>query len=1413
MSNAINEIVSDTTIFPTAREWYEWLVREEEKTVAAYKNKPKLLIADYRRERATARDYEGREILELLQNANDQAAELEQPGKAFIELSPEGLIVANTGLAFSVGGVASLQTSHLSPKRGSHKRLIGNKGLGFRAVLNWSKTPIILSNALTIAYCMGHAKRKLAELCSGSAELARLVETEQRAGDELILPLLSFPLYSTSGDLLDDLDDERSRKLFERCEALLIEGYDTVIGMPFYTTGAYEAASTQIGETRPEVLLFAEYLSELSFRRDGEAPVTWRRVEKEEVTEVIANDKPLGKWNIHRTAGEVPASIVESDQQGATGYEIVVAVPVEGSSTSSPLFSYFPTNITLPLPLVCHATLELEQNRKHIQQGRAVNSYVLGKLAGILAEIAEEVASRETNDPWAGCSLLIQLGDYPDDLKRERFLDKLIVFAKDRAIVPTLGGKPVKPPEARFVPGADASWLPKEVFPEVVPIGQPTSGQFLRLLSVPPLSAEEIKERIINSEGLSTDERVALARGLTDQVILRGAYTSALFVDTSGQSLYDNMRVFLAPGGGEAPGLPEWADIRFLNDDMRTKLARALRTRDVRELQQKLSGFGLLEYSLANVIRALVAEANRAERAHPEDREVYQTDLLRAVFELYVADASGGKRPDYPERSPLLLRNQRGDLAGAASLYLGRDFGTEGEITEALYGAWALEKMVDPDWFSNLTDSLEQLPDFLQWVGVAQWPRSVEEPNPDGAYLQHVLRSIKFPTTFGDKVVESAGKAFSPFLSKVQSVEGLDGILGNAEPDAIVAWLSRDDRALAWSRPAPEHASLKAYPSRVHNPRSYMGLVPHYVRWRLETTSWLRSSNGDALRPKDCVLGERAIEDLFLRPAMPDSWTLGRYGIQQGDILEGWRRAGVLTSLAYLERDEIYAKLLELPQRSPDGKLARPLYHWLLDASEVALGEEGPNQKEFLSRGKMWGRGANGQGYFPISELHHADVEGLPEALLRKLKIVDLRKRVGSVKVEKLFGVKPIDRAGIQQRVIHKGVAFGASDAAESFQTAKPYLYKLRVSQTGQLAQLQTLKDLRLELCWTLRAGLSFEGELIEYDVPVWGWLIEEKTLYVRSDPSKPISFSQSLLADSIGEALATVFRIADGGEFARMLVCSEDDRPQLLRRLRGESALEDIESIKAQFEAFQARDTFEARFTITEPPKQVTRPSRQEDEVVPEPQEPISQQDTTPPKPLTPLRIVEEEHVPAPPPERRVLQVKKVTSQTGGHSRTRRLVTNGDFCEHKAMEFEEASTPRRWPLPVGHITGYEGPLCDVLSFSSEVAKESFRQGLTRDLGTVDRFIEVKGRGNPTEMIELKGNEFSAAEQYGERYYLYRLFEAEDGTFELKILQNPLSHLEALQPAVYVSLDQAEATQRFLLRDGLRATSEELHAD
>jgi hypothetical protein len=151
-------------------------------------------------------------------------------------------------------------------------------------------------------------------------------------------------------------------------------------------------------------------------------------------------------------------------------------------------------------------------------------------------------------------------------------------------------------------------------------------------------------------------------------------------------------------------------------------------------------------------------------------------------------------------------------------------------------------------------------------------------------------------------------------------------------------------------------------------------------------------------------------------------------------------------------------------------------------------------------------------------------------------------------------------------------------------------LHKLRASQISAVVQLQHLKDLQLEVCSTIRLALAFEGTTLQYDLPVWDWMMGEDTLYVRSDPARPLTISDALLANAIGEGLTDLFRLADGGDFARILACGQEDRLELLRRLCGDSVSEDIAAIEAEYVAFNARSPGAASFSVTPAPSLPSR-------------------------------------------------------------------------------------------------------------------------------------------------------------------------------------------------------------------------------
>lgn len=138
-------------------QWQAWIETETRTSLDVYERDPEMLISSYRGERRTSHGYHGREVLELLQNANDAAADAGQFARVTLELSAHGLVLSNTGTPFKPKAITSFRLPNMSTK-GRDGRLIGNKGLGFRSVLNWTDTPIILSGNLEIGFGPEFAK-------------------------------------------------------------------------------------------------------------------------------------------------------------------------------------------------------------------------------------------------------------------------------------------------------------------------------------------------------------------------------------------------------------------------------------------------------------------------------------------------------------------------------------------------------------------------------------------------------------------------------------------------------------------------------------------------------------------------------------------------------------------------------------------------------------------------------------------------------------------------------------------------------------------------------------------------------------------------------------------------------------------------------------------------------------------------------------------------------------------------------------------------------------------------------------------------------------------------------------------------------------------------------------------------------
>lgn len=1373
---------------PTASEWASWLKEAGRKLREVYLLSPDRLIAEYRREREITRGYHGREILELLQNAGDAAGE--GGGKVRIVLNSHGVVVANTGRPFDIGGVRSLQTANLSPKRQRQKTVIGDKGLGFRSILNWTDSPLIMSGDLGLAFLPEYAERVLNELQTASPELADSVAKEQEHASGLIVTKLGFPQIISDWKYHDWGHCGGIRLIAEQCLELRDEGFDSAVGMPFAFPEAHEEALRQIAELSPEILIFVDSIHSLEIETSGrENRKTWSRSETNGWLSVLENERPLGVWQVFTHEDTVPEAHVDQEEAAQNAFRITIAVPKDDHSSSHRLFCYFPTDVELPLPVICHATLRLDETRKHLTETLA-NRYILDQLAEQLAEVAEGWADDgSSTDLWAACRLVVPNGAWGNELKKFSFPERLNESAAKRQIIPVLDETRRTPKKVKMAPGSSSDWLPARHFAEVAKVEIEEHRRICRYLQANEIQADDIIARFIAASDLTLEERATAVVGLlTTSRPPADGWSAEILCDETCEFIPHGYQAILQPTG-TMPALPEWARIRFLHREMRERIGTLLQTADNRELQQKLKAFGVIEYSLAALIIPVLAESNRILRNNPDREPEVRGEVLAFLLQVYRALFNQGQLAAFPSDARLMLPSQAGSYAAPSELYLGDGFGIEGAITQDLYGAWAKEKLITKPDALTLDGTYDEVVNFLRWMGVARWPREVDAKEVDHAFQNFVINGLHYPVHFDDREFSEPDELPYVLISNVKSLDGLNELLDSSPPEAILAWMLKDDRAPGWSNKSEQNGDLSVHPKYCQNRRYWAGSIPNYIFWLVSTTAWLPCTSGVLIAPSRCLLGERLIENLFPRPVEPSEEMRTLYGIHS-HLWQAFQRVGVMLSLTHFERDEIYRLLLELEQSAPDGKASKALCRWLLQHDTDLFGFPGEHQKRFFRDGKMWGVRGDASGYYPLSELRHVDADGFPAGLLRELSVVDLPKRIGAEKVEKLFNVKGVERAGISQELISHRPSPSSALHADYFERAKPYLARLRQSRTTQTQYLNALKRLKLSLCDEVKIRLVYEEMTFEYTAEYWEWFLFDDTLLVRCE----IEDAPDLLADAIGAAIASVFRVGDGDAFAKMFRCDAGSRRRLLKKMCGDdfqTEIDDAERAHLQNNVYAGP---------------ISRPAGRENPANGEVEPPNGTSNPVPPSQLNAQENETEEssgssirqldHTPLPGNARRRLIIRKIELRPPNAVAPRQIV-DGELCERKALEFEENDNPPRFPLMVGHITGYDAPGCDLLSFATAEDRDAFKNPSTRKVESVNRFIEVKGRSSTTAKIELRGNELEAARKYHERYFLYRLYEGDGRVFLISILQDPLADQGAISPAVYVDLEQALGTKRF----------------
>jgi hypothetical protein len=366
-----------------------------------------------------AQEYEGRAVLELIQNGHD-AIGRESSGRIHVVLdlddSDPTLYVANDGAPFSSANFLAIIGFGLSDKSAGEG--IGNKGLGFRSVLRLTDCPEVYSRDPDDPADRGFSGYSFRFLTDN--ELAGLTEDEQ-LGKQLVAEVspLDLPVPAV-------VEDPQVLRFAS-------EGFATVIKLPLRDGGAAADARRQIDDVasaKAPILLFLSCITslELAVLSPGEGLETVCLTRSESPASLVTADSDWvrdvdlgmqGRYLLARrqtspdllrdairrsVAGrQVDARWLDWDGEAWVGVAIRLDEPL-GSGT---VYTFLPMKEPSPLAAHVHAPFFTKLARREFSLDVPLNSYLMGQIAATCLRLLR--ALRDTGDHATVAPLVVDL--------------------------------------------------------------------------------------------------------------------------------------------------------------------------------------------------------------------------------------------------------------------------------------------------------------------------------------------------------------------------------------------------------------------------------------------------------------------------------------------------------------------------------------------------------------------------------------------------------------------------------------------------------------------------------------------------------------------------------------------------------------------------------------------------------------------------------------------------------------------------------------------------------------------------------------------------------------------------------------------------------------------------------------------
>jgi hypothetical protein len=1136
-----------------------------------YSEDPASIIEHFNIEQQNVQTYNGRQLLEMLQNADD-ASETAKKKKVLIRLIDNHLTIANNGETFTEGGFLSITRSNLSPKTMQQNK-IGQKGLGFRSILSWADEVEINSGGTKLGFSETIAHGFLIDLIKNNTSIENYIK--QRTRVSLPIATLRVPKLKNGNK-----NQENS--------------FDTSITLKLKDNIQNDVQSQIHSVINKETMIFLNHIEEIEIDSPERKIVLKKIISGDTVTvecnDILNDSKESKTWHLNKTNGEY----------NSKNFEIAIAWNDELNDTENVIYSNFKTQVRFPFPALLHGTFELTPNRNQLENDTAGhNEFLTEKLAEILIDTALKIASQHKEANFQPLKLLnIDFNQIDTVLSNFKFKEKLVEKIKASEVFPTVNGKYIdyseKPvfydlPIATFIVGEDVKNL-------MLHNDDQQFVKFLKSFNIYHFTLEYffkiISKRKTNNEHLAKLIFLVLTYESYKKEISTDKFNllqqPEFLIDNEGSDIHWTSKIFLQPLGDKEFILPKSLSIQFVAHGLIESLLIEFNTKNIDILLSKLEVLQVKKYSFSEVSETLIQHYNEKGKLKPIDVKELHTYLFR----LYVNEAKELK----PEALSIAIEtpivSEKLKVKPAGKIYFGKNYGNP--LTEQLFSYDKSKLLAERKNFGLEKSEAKIVKEYFSWLGVAELPRyKLKEitTTKQDPYIEFLLRNYKYPTNKWGYLFKSYSelKNWLPteIILSVGDFDDVDRILSNTKIENIFEWIKQDKElkeTLESDREVLSQSNLYFYYRTSR--KLYKDDLRSFAKWKISTNQFLPvESEIFKSSPEKCCLSKTITSEFspFVEKPKIDVAVISEKLLLSEDVIESYLTLiGVHREISSFSIDVLYDMLLSLNYLDKEGKVAKTIYREVIsNFNENKLDTSHLTYQKFLKNGKVLCVKGNETGYFPVIDAYYIDTKIFGNNILRRFPLICIDRKRGNKKVERLFGVKSLDN--ISFKIIGEPkIHFLNNQFADEINRFKALIYALRMHQDTRYEIKNRLKRLRIVLAYDIKSEFSHDQITQKFELEQYEFIVTKNKssfhiLIPESDCNIDGLKQNILFCDSISEIFTTLINTEEYRDFIHDLYSKRevDREPRLLNYLqqdtndlvsKAKNQLEIIDDIRLSF-------------------------------------------------------------------------------------------------------------------------------------------------------------------------------------------------------------------------------------------------------